>query len=96
MSVYVIALINIHDRERYADYEAGFVDIFARHGGKLLAVDETPAVKEGTWPWTRTVLLEFEDSDALDRWYGSAEYQTLAQHRFAASEAAIAVVKSLA
>ncbi len=96
MSVYAIALINIKDRDRYGDYEAGFMDIFAKHGGKLLAVDETPKVKEGAWPWTRTVLLEFESSEEFDRWYESDEYQALAQHRFAASEGAIAVLKSLA
>ena len=59
MSVYAVALIHIHDRDGYRNYEQGFMEIFSRYEGKLLAVDESPTVMEGEWPWTRTVLLEF-------------------------------------
>jgi len=95
MSVYTIALLNISDRKEYANYEQGFMEIFNRYSGKLLAVDEAPVVKEGTWPYTRTVLIEFPSQAELDRWYHSDAYQALAKHRFAASQASIAVVKSL-
>ncbi len=95
MSVYTIALLNISDRNEYAKYEQGFMEIFNRYSGKLLAVDEAPVVKEGTWPYTRTVLIEFPSQVELDRWYHSDAYQALAKHRFAASQASIAVVKSL-
>lgn len=95
MSVYAIALINISDRSRYALYEQGFVEIFSRYRGKVLAVDEAPVVKEGEWPHTRTVLLEFPDQAELDRWYHSDAYQALAAHRFASSTGAVAVIQSL-
>lgn len=95
MSVYAIALLNIVDRETYGRYEAGFMDIFNRHGGKLLAVEEAPDVKEGEWPYTRTVLIEFPDAAALDAWYHSDDYQALAQHRFASSRGSVAVLRSL-
>ncbi len=95
MSVYAIGLIDIHDREGYGTYEQGFMEIFSRCGGKLLAVDEAPRVVEGSWPWTRTVLIEFPDQQTLDAWYGSADYQALAQHRFRAASATIAVVEGL-
>jgi len=95
MSVYTIALLNISDRNEYAKYEQGFMEIFNRYSGKLLAVDEAPVVLEGTWPHTRTVLIEFPSQVELDRWYHSDAYQALAKHRFAASQASIAVVKSL-
>ena len=67
MSVYLIAQINIHDRDRYGQYEAGFMEIFAQYGGEMLAVDESPTVLEGQWPHTRTVLIRFADKlfDAL-------------------------------
>ncbi len=95
MSVYAIALINISDRAGYAVYEQGFMDIFNRFKGRLLAVDEAPVVKEGEWPHTRTVLLEFPDQAELDRWYHSDAYQALARHRFASSQGVVAVIKSL-
>jgi uncharacterized protein (DUF1330 family) len=95
MAVYTIALLNISDRNEYAKYEQGFMEIFNRYSGKLLAVDEAPVVLEGTWPHTRTVLIEFPSQAEFDRWYHSDAYQALAKHRFAASHASIAVVKSL-
>ena len=52
MTAYVIAIINIHDRERYAEYEAGFMAIFINYGGAMLSVDEEPRLLEGEWPYT--------------------------------------------
>jgi uncharacterized protein (DUF1330 family) len=93
MTVYAIALLNIADRERYGCYQQGFMEIFSRYSGKLLAVDEAPTVKEGDWPYTRTVLIEFPDAEAFDAWFKSPEYQSLAEHRHAASTGSIALVK---
>ena len=95
MTVYCIALICIADRERYSVYEQGFMEIFNRYGGTLLAVDETPMVKEGDWPHTRTVLASFPNSIVFEAWFGSPEYQTLAKHRHAASTGSIALIKGL-
>jgi len=92
---YIIAQIDIVDRETYAKYEAGFMEIFAKYDGTALAVDEDPKLLEGSWPHTRTVLISFpSEGQALD-WYQSEEYQALAQHRFASSSANISVIKGL-
>ena len=96
MSVYCLALITIHDRERYGQYEAGFMEIFNRHAGRLLAVEEEPVAIEGDWPHTRTVLLEFPDAEALAAWAGSTEYRTLAEHRHAASTGTVVMIRALA
>ena len=95
MSVYLIAQINIHDRDRYGQYEAGFMEIFAQYGGEMLAVDESPTVLEGQWPHTRTVLIRFADKAAADAWYKSDSYQELARHRWEASGADIAVLQGV-
>ena len=87
MSKYLIAQINIHDRDEYARYEAGFSEIFSRYKGKMLAVDESPESLEGEWAYTRTVLIEFPTDEDAMAWYQSPEYQKLAEHRFAASSA---------
>jgi uncharacterized protein (DUF1330 family) len=71
------------------------MDIFSRCEGKLLAIDESPTVLEGEWPWTRTVLVEFPDEAKLRAWYDSDDYQALAQHRFEASKASLAVIEGL-
>lgn len=85
MTVYVAGHITIHDREEYAKYEAGFMDVFQQFKGALLAVDETPSTLEGTWSATRFVLLSFPSKDDVMAWYNSDAYQTIVKHRFAAS-----------
>jgi uncharacterized protein (DUF1330 family) len=95
MTVYAIALLNITDRTECARYEQGFMAIFNQFEGKLLAVDESPVAKEGTWNHTRTVLLQFPEAAAFDRWYHSEAYQALAQHRFGASSGSVVVIQGL-
>ncbi len=93
MTVYVIAKLNITDRETYATYGDGFMEIFSQYGGKLLAVDESAEVIEGDWPCNRTVLLEFPDTADMQAWYNSPEYKDLVKHRYASSTAQIALIK---
>ena len=95
MAHYVIAQIDIKDREKYAEYEAGFMDVFMSYKGKLLSVDENVSLLEGQWPATRTVLIEFPSKEEALAWYESEEYQSLAKHRLAASTSDIAVISGL-
>lgn len=95
MTVYFVALVDIDDRETFSLYEQGFMDIFNRHGGQILAVDDNPTLLEGEWPHTRTVLISFPTHEDMELWYHSPQYQAIAQHRFAASRARIAVLKGL-
>ena len=95
MPVYLIANIQIDDRERYAQYEAGFMAIFERYPGKILAVDEEGITVEGEWPATRTVLLEFPDQTSARAWYESDDYQDLVQHRFASSRGDMALIRGI-
>ncbi len=95
MSHYLLAQIKIVDRDEYSIYEAGFMDIFSKFRGKILSVDEQPRLLEGSWPYTRTVLIEFPTSeDAMD-WYQSEEYQTLARHRFNSSNGNAIIIQGI-
>ncbi len=93
MSCYFIAQISIHDERQYRQYEDGFDDIFAKYDGKVLLVDDSPTVLEGTWPHSRVVLIRFPDEREARRWYDSDEYQMLAMHRRRASQADIILAK---
>ncbi len=95
MTVYFVALVDIADRQEFGLYEQGFMDVFSRHGGRILAVDDNPVILEGEWPHSRTVLMSFPSVEALERWYRSPEYQSIARHRFNASRADVAVIKGL-
>ena len=95
MAVYIVAQLNIHDRDRYAQYGDGFMEIFDKYNGTLLAVDEDTETIEGAWDYTRTVIIEFPSEEDAKAWYQSDEYQSLAEHRFAASDGNIALITSL-
>jgi uncharacterized protein (DUF1330 family) len=95
MTCYIVAQISISDRAGYADYESGFMDVFSRYQGRLLAVDESPEVLEGAWDCTRTVLVRFPSKEEARHWYHSAEYQELAQHRFAASSGNLVLIAGM-
>ena len=95
MAVYFVALVDISDRQEFGVYEQGFMEVFSRHGGRILGVDENPVVLEGEWTCSRTVLMSFPDAESLERWYRSPEYQAIARHRHNASRADIAVIKGL-
>ena len=96
MPVYVVAQITITDRTRYEQYQAGFLPVFAKYRGELLAVDESPRVVEGEWPCTRTVLIKFPDDAEAERWYSSPEYQEIAKHRHAGGQTNAVLVTGIA
>jgi len=89
MTCYIVGHIAIRDRERYAQYEAGFMPILQQYGGTIVAVSDAPAVLEGVADGRRLVILSFEDQTSAMRWMRSPEYQEIARHRHAASEAFI-------
>ena len=93
MTHYLIARIDINDRDEYSKYEAGFMEIFSQYDGKMLSVDEAPKLIEGEWPATRTVLVEFPSEESAMAWYQSDADQTLAKHRFASSDGNIVLIK---
>ncbi len=95
MTVYFVALVDISDREEFSVYEQGFMNVFNMHGGKILAVDDNPAILEGEWRHSRTVLMSFPTAEALEHWYGSPEYQSIARHRHNASSADIVMIQGL-
>jgi uncharacterized protein (DUF1330 family) len=81
MTVYIINNMTIHDREAYKTYLRAFSPVFERHGGSVLAVQDSPRPMEGAWPYDRTVLLSFPSRQAAEDWIGSPEYVEIARYR---------------
>ena len=86
MSAYFIANIRIHDEDEYKKYIAGSESVFRKFKGKYLTVDNSPAVLEGSWNYSRLVLIEFPCKEALNAWYWSDEYQAILKHRLKAAD----------
>jgi uncharacterized protein (DUF1330 family) len=96
MSAYMIAQIDIHDPDGYQAYLAGFMPIFERYGGELLATSkgETEVI-EGDWATPRTVIMKFPSLDHARRWHEDPDYQALAEHRRQAARANLVLVEGL-
>ena len=95
MTCYLIAQINVHDREGYRKYLEGFDEVFKDYDGAILAADKEPEVLEGQWPYQRTVLMSFSDIEEARRWYDSPQYQALASQRQDASDSNIVLVRGM-
>ena len=86
MSCYFIAQINIEDDTEYQKYLNGFDDVFDKYEGKIIAVEDNPIILEGQWDYSRLVIFHFPNQSEAERWYRSAEYQSILQHRLKASK----------
>ena len=85
---YIVAQIDVHDPARYQSYLQGFMAIFERFGGAMLATSakETEVI-EGRWSLPRTVIMCFPSLDAAHHWHDDPDYQSLAEYRRASATA---------
>ena len=93
MPAYVIAETDVHDQEQYDRYKAAAPETIAAYGGRYLARGGELDVLEGDWSPPRLVILEFDDLEAVRRWYRSSEYQEVTQLRDGAATMRIVAVE---
>jgi uncharacterized protein (DUF1330 family) len=92
-NAFVIVQIAIEDRDGYHSYEtAGHQEIFDKFGAKVVGLDEAVETVEGSWPFTRTVIIEFPSKEAAGAWYGSDEYQAVVGLRHGSATSNLVVV----
>jgi len=93
MCCYFVAQININDPVEYQKYLDGTDEVSRKFKGEVVAVDDSPAVLEGVWRYSRIVMIKFPDENELKSWYESPEYQQIVKHRWNASTADVLIVK---
>lgn len=69
--------------------------IFQKYKGTVLSVDETPAVMEGEWSATRSVLITFPTEDDAFAWFRSEDYQRISHYRKLGSVGKSILVKGI-
>jgi uncharacterized protein (DUF1330 family) len=90
---FVIVQISINDRGGYEQYGlAGHQEIFDKFSAKLVGLDEDVEVVEGSWPFTRTVVLEFPSKELARAWYDSDEYQAVVGLRHGSATSNLVIV----
>lgn len=93
MKAYVVVQQQrIRDEATVAEYRKGVLATVEAHGGRFLVRGGEVTVKEGRWPFQRLVILEFPSRAAVERWYGSPEYQKLLPLRLRSVEGNFIVV----
>jgi uncharacterized protein (DUF1330 family) len=85
MSVYLVAMMTIHDAETYRKYTDRTPELFARHGARFLTRGGAIESLEGEAYDGRMVIVEFPSREAVDAWRADPEYQEAAQFRLASS-----------
>lgn len=95
MKQYFVAQIKIKDHDEYEKYLQGFDEIFSRYNGKYLAIDESPTLLEGTWDYTKSVLVEFNTREEFEAWYYSDGYQKILKYRLRAAKCDSILVEGL-
>ena len=95
MPAYLIVETDIHDPEQYERYKAASPGAVTAGGGRFLARGGELAVLEGDWRPARLVVLEFEDLDAVRRFYDSPEYQAAKALRAGAATLRMVAVEGL-
>lgn len=93
MTYVVVTIKKVLDLEAFRDYAVKVAPIIERFGGKYVAVDKAPDVKDGEWPFVRTVIVRYPNFAAAQRWYESAEYKEIIPIRKRAIDANIAIVR---
>ena len=77
MAAYIIAQIEVHDREEYKKYQVAFNKASEPYGVKVLVATDDVAILEGEWPKMRTVVMEYSSIQTAREWYKSKQYQNI-------------------
>lgn len=95
MSYYFIANIRINEPDTYQKYINQADQVFEKFNGAYLVVDNEAEILEGSWDYTRNVIIKFEAKQDFEDWYQSKEYQAILKHRLAGADCDTILVKGL-
>jgi uncharacterized protein (DUF1330 family) len=95
MKYYFIANIRIKDNEEYQKYLDKVDEVCEMYNIQYLVVDESPQILEGSWKYTKSVLIKFNSKEDFEKWYFSSEYQQILKYRLNSAECDTIVVKGL-
>ncbi len=77
MTAYFIAEVTVTDPEGYDAYRVKVPPTIEKYGGRVVTRAAGVALLEGSQGPERLVIIEFDDLDALRRWYHAPEVQPL-------------------
>lgn len=94
MSVYLIADIEVNDRETYEKYVTRARPIVEKYGGRYVASSENIIPFSGDWKPAKMLVIEFDDLAGISRCFKSPEYLEIAPLRQSSSTSRSVIVRS--
>ena len=80
---YAIFNIEITNPEDYKEYVEKVKPVAEKFGGDYIIRGGTNQIIEGTWQYSRAVVIKFPSYEKALEWYNSEEYQPIKQIRLA-------------
>ncbi len=93
MAAYLIAEIDVTDRQLFETYKQLAARAVALYGGKYLVRGGAVETLEGGWSPARIVVVEFEDAAKAREWWDSPDYAEAKQLRRRCARAEMIIVE---
>ena len=90
---YLIAMVNVTDAQRYAQYAQRTPAAIAQFGGRFIVRGGQTKVLEGDQRPGRVVVIEFPSFQTAQQFYHSPQYQEAKSFRDGAAEANFVLVE---
>ena len=95
MAGYVIAQIDLKNKEGYKEYADKVPTTVKNYGGEyLVRAGEFKSI-EGEWKFGRNVVIKFPSYEKALEWYNSEEYKQIKQIRLDNSEGTNIIIKGV-
>tara|TARA_Y100000590_G_scaffold403201_1_gene489643 strand:+ start:359 stop:646 length:288 start_codon:yes stop_codon:yes gene_type:complete len=93
MSAYIIAQVNITNKEQYEQYKIKASPLVEKFRGKFLVRGGKFEKLLGNWDYERTVIIEFPSYEQALKWYDSEEYRLVRKIREKNSLGNVIIIK---
>jgi uncharacterized protein (DUF1330 family) len=95
MRALVIVQENLQDAVMFEAYRKDVIATLTPFGGKFLVRGGKLTVREGEWPYARTVIIEFPSRAEAEGWYDSPAYQKILPLRLKSSTGNFVIVDAV-
>ena len=93
--VLAVAEVTVTDRSWIANYQAQVADVIHRHGGQIIARNQSlDRIEGGTAPPHGAVVLQFPSREHFDAFYNDPDYVPLREARLKGSRSQFSVIEA--
>jgi uncharacterized protein (DUF1330 family) len=96
MTAYLIANVSVNDPDGFAAYREKVAPLIEQYGGRYIVRGGEIEHVEGEMDVARLVIVEFDDMDALRKFYFSDDYEPVKAMRLASTDSKAMLVEGYA